>query len=116
MTLLEEKTTRLISTLIEKTEQEKVVWRKTISDDHYRAQFTGDQVIIRRSPSRRSADGNFYSLSIRSMRGQSVEVIRQFPGEKAHYLLEQIFHLAKQSADRYVEHSLDSLLQELEGR
>ena len=116
MTMLEEKTYRLISTLIEKTEEGKVFWRKTLSDEHYRAQFTGDQVIIRRSTSRRATDGHFYSLSIRSMRGESVEVIRQFPDEKAHYLLEHMFRLAKESAESYVEHSLDNLLQELESR
>lgn len=115
MTLLEDKTSRLVSTLMEKTKENKVVWRKTFSQDHYKAQFSDNQVVVRKGYTRHR-DGNFYSLSIRNEAGQPVEVIRQSPGERDHYHLEQMFNVARQSAERYIEESLDNLLQELESR
>ena len=114
MTLLENKTSSLVFTLIEKTKQNKVVWEKTLSSDHYRAQFTNNQIVIRRGLDRLDCSGNFYSLSIRDDDGRLVEVIRQSPGEKDHYRLEQMFNAARESAEHYIEENLDNLLQELQ--
>ena len=116
MTQLEEKTSRLVSTLIEKTRQNKVVWRRTISDDFYRALFEDDYILIRRRPNHRDNDSFRYSLSIRNEDGQSVEIMRQSPGEKDHIRLKQVFDAAKESAERYIEDSVEKLLQDLESR
>ena len=116
MTQLEEKTSRLVSTLIEKTRQNKVVWRRTISDDYYRAPFEDDYVLIRRRPSHRDDESYRYSLSIRNEDGQSVVIMRQSPDEKDHSRLRQVFDVAKESAEKYVEDSIEKLLQELESR
>ena len=113
MTMIEEKTSHLISTLIEKTKQNKVVWKKTLSDNYYRAPFSEDYVLIRKGPGRRAENRDSYSLSLRNAQGLTVEVIRQSPGDKEHNKLEQMFNEAKQSADRYIEQSLDNLLEEL---
>lgn len=116
MTLLESKTSSLVFTLIEKTKQNKVVWEKTLSSDHYKTQFTDNQIVIRRGPVHFDRPGDFFSLSVRDDDGRFVEIMRQSPGDKDHYRLQQMFDAARQSAEHYIEQTLDNLLQELESR
>ena len=117
MIMVEDKIYRLISTLTEKTRQNKVVWERTASEDYYKAQFAGNQqVVIKRGTFNIERAGIFYALSIRNGNERLVEVIRQYPGDKDHHRLEQMFNVVEESAEHYIEQRLDNLLQELESR
>lgn len=116
MTQLDEKTSRLLSALIVKTDTDKVVWRKSISGNFYRAPFGNEDVIVRKRPRYPEKNDYVYSLSIQDENGQSTVIMRQAPGESNHNLLKQMFDVAKQSAERRIENSVEKILQELESR
>lgn len=113
MTTIEEKTHRLITTLIEKTRRNKVVWEKTLSKRMYKTDLNGDGVMIRHIP---DWVNEAYSLSIQRGDLDLVEVIREPPGSEGYTQMAQMFTLARTSADRNVEEGIDRLLQELESR
>jgi len=115
MTTMQEKTSQLITTLTEKTSQNRIAWEKTLSERIYKVQFNGDSVFIREhEPSQ--LGNKTYSLSIVDGNGQVVEIMRQQPGGDFYTRLAQMYIFSKRSAEFSAEASLDRLLQELESR
>ncbi|MYC08067.1 MAG: hypothetical protein F4X57_13000 [Chloroflexi bacterium] len=115
MTTMQEKTAQLITTLTEKTSQNRIEWEKTPSERIYKVQFNGDAVFIREhEPSQ--LGNKAYSLSIVDDSGQVVEIIRQQPGDDNYTRLAQMYIVSRRSAEYNAEASLDRLLQELESR
>ncbi len=112
MTTIQEKTSQLITTLTEKTSQNKVAWEKTLSERIYKAQFKGDAVFVREHEPSQLGD-KAYSLSITDSNGQVVEITRQQPGDDNYMRLSQMYTVSKSSAEYNAEESLDNLLQEL---
>lgn len=115
MTMIEEKLSRLIVALIEKTESGKVTWNKTVSMNRYLANFSQNAISIKRFPSELEEDRTHYIFSLLNGDGEEIESkYTEWPGRRTDYRnLEKLFNLARRSAQN-VEENIDSLLQTLE--
>lgn len=117
MTQIEEKTSLLISALIDKTQLRDIVWTKTALSTQYMARFSDNLVLVRRWAGFAPMPNDVCSLSIRYKSGKTVEIARLRLGEKGHTQLLQLLNLiAAQLTERDIEEGVDTLLQELESR
>ena len=117
MTQIEEKTSLLISALMDKTQRRDIVWAKTALSSQYSAKFSDNLVLVRRWVGFSPTPNDACSLSIRYKGGKTVEIARLRLGEKGHKQLLQLLNLiSDQLTERDIEEGVDTLLQELEIR
>ena len=112
MTMIEEKISQLIVALIDKTGAGKVTWKKTVSANRLLVNFSLNAVSITRIPNNNI--NATYVFSLLDDDGNEIESKTEYSSTTAeHQKLEQLFNLARRSANN-VEESLDSLLKTLE--
>ena len=115
--IVNEKVSKLIVTLRDRTREGKVKWERTVSKDLYSANFYPYAVTIKRFPPNTSFASNAYSLDMLTLVEGQVDELRteNNPGQGDYDTLKEIFALAQKSPE-YLEEGLDSLLKELESR
>ncbi len=115
--IVNEKVSKLIVSLLDKTREGKVRWERTVSQDRYSANFSPYSLTIKRFPPNIVCPSTAYSLDMLTLAEGQVDELRteNEPGQGDYDLLEEMFRLAQESPE-YVNEGLDTLLQELESR
>lgn len=111
-----EKVSKLIASLIDRTQEKKVKWERTVPRDRYMAAFHSYAVSIRRVTSLHN-DATYSLDMVDADEGQLVTLRNEFIPDQGDYdKLRELFILAKNSASPPIEEGVDKLLQELERR
>lgn len=111
-----EKVSKLIASLIDRTREKKVKWERTVPGDRFMATFHPYSVSIRRVTSLYS-DATYSLDMLDADEGQVVTLRNEFVHDEGDYdKLRELFILAKISASPPIEEGVDRLLQELERR
>ena len=115
--VVNEKVSRLIVNLRDRTLEGKVKWERTVSKDRFSASFYPYAVTIKRFPIDAMYTSHAYSLDMLTLAEGQVDELRieDSPGQGDYDTLHEIFALA-QNLPEHVEKGLDRLLQELESR
>lgn len=115
--LEKEKVSKLIASLIDRTQEKKVKWERAVPRGRYMAAFNSYTVSIRRIIW--TGDTTFaYSLDMLDSNEGRVVTLRHepIPEEGDYAQLKELFTLAQRSASPPIEEGVDRLLQELERR
>lgn len=115
--VVNEKVSRLIANLRDRTLEGKVKWERTVSRDRFSASFYPYAVTITQFLADIDSSSTAYSLDMLTLAEGQVDELRTegSPGQGDYDLLKEIFTLARKSPE-HVEEGLDTLLQELESR
>ena len=112
----EKKVSKLIASLIDRTQKKKVKWERTVPRDRFMAALYPYSVSIRRVTSLHS-DATYSLDMLNADEGQVVTLRNEFIPDQGDYdMLRELFFLAKSSASPPIEEGVDKLLQELERR
>lgn len=115
--IINEKLTRLVITLVEKTEEGKVSWNPTVNADEFVAGFSHYAVLIRKNILLdESPIQTYFELLFLNEDGREMESSVSISGQRGiQQHLRKLFTLARRSAYN-VEEGLDRLLQEIKGK
>ena len=115
--VIDKKLSHLITTLIDKTRDGKVLWRPTISDGEFLAGFSRYVVSIKLGYDNEfRQERPFRSLTLLNQDGKTIDAKVEYNTDSSGYEeLGELFMVARRSAHN-AEASLDRLLRELESR
>ena len=115
--IIDNKLSHLITTLINKTKEGKVSWSPTINDDEFLAGFSRYVVSIKVGYDNEfRQERPFRTLILSNQDGRTIDAKVEYDTDSSDYEeLGELFMVARRSAYN-AEESLNSLLQELESR